>query len=475
MNHRGLATVSTVAVLVLLAPAFVLAQLAQSTPRTQWGAADLRGVWNNSTLTPFQRPAELGDREFLTDEEAASIEQRTADRNRDLANRGALRTVADPNASVDRGVDGAPGSYNNFWMERGTTVVSTKRTSIIVDPPNGRLPAVTPKTRKWLASAEANRLADVRGGRLPTDTYEQLDLGDRCIWYRGIPSFPTAYNNNYQIFQTPDYLVLVMEMIHEARIIPLDGRPHAADGIRQWLGDGRGHWEGDTLVVETIHFNDRLDGGDGTDRLYERSNVDMTLTDASLSGGLGSDALTSIETAYLKGGNSNNRLDASAFSGDVTLIGVGGADTLKGGSGNDMLNGRSGADSITGGDGDDTLKGLRDNDTLNGGAGNDWLDGGTQDDRISGWTGDDILYGRSGNDILVGGDGNDSLYGASGYDILQGDDGKADTSHSRDDDRLDGGTDGDTVRGGGGSDTMLDDASEVDENFAYWAEWVDAV
>ena len=109
MNHRGLATVSTVAVLVLLAPAFVLAQLAQSTPRTQWGAADLRGVWNNSTLTPFQRPAELGDREFLTDEEAASIEQRTADRNRDLANRGALRTVADPNASVDRGVDGAPG------------------------------------------------------------------------------------------------------------------------------------------------------------------------------------------------------------------------------------------------------------------------------------------------------------------------------------------------------------------------------
>ncbi|RTZ97905.1 MAG: hypothetical protein DSY84_09190, partial [Candidatus Neomarinimicrobiota bacterium] len=217
MNHRGLATVSTVAVLVLLAPAFVLAQLAQSTPRTQWGAADLRGVWNNSTLTPFQRPAELGDREFLTDEEAASIEQRTADRNRDLANRGALRTVADPNASVDRGVDGAPGSYNNFWMERGTTVVSTKRTSIIVDPPNGRLPAVTPKTRKWLASAEANRLADVRGGRLPTDTYEQLDLGDRCIWYRGIPSFPTAYNNNYQIFQTPDFVAIVQEHIHDVR------------------------------------------------------------------------------------------------------------------------------------------------------------------------------------------------------------------------------------------------------------------
>ena len=256
MNHRGLATVSTVPVLVLLAPVFVSAQLAQSTPRTQWGAADLRGVWNNSTLTPFQRPAELGDREFLTDEEAASIEQRTADRNRDLANRGALRTVADPNASVDRGVDGAPGSYNNFWMERGTTVVSTKRTSIIVDPPNGRLPAVTPKIRKWLASAEANRLADVRGGRLPTDTYEQLDLGDRCIWYRGIPSFPTAYNNNYQIFQTPDFVAIVQEHIHDVRFIPLDGRPHIPGSVRQYAGDSRGRWEGDTLVVETTHFNE---------------------------------------------------------------------------------------------------------------------------------------------------------------------------------------------------------------------------
>ena len=118
---------------------------------------------------------------------------------------------------------------------------------------------------------------------------------------------------------------------------------------------------------------------------------------------------------------------------------------------------------------------MRDADTLNGGAGNDWIDGGTEDDAISGWTGDDVLYGRSGNDILVGGEGHDTLYGAAGNDILQGDDGKTETDHTRDDDRLDGGTDGDTVRGGGGSDTMLDDASEVDESFAYWAEWVDAV
>ncbi len=256
MTHRTLAAAQAVATAVLLAPAFVTAQSDQSTPRTAWGAPDLQGVWNNSTLTPFQRPTELGGREFLTEEEAAGVEHRAANRNRDLASRTALRTVADPNGSVDRGIDGAPGSYNNFWMERGTTVVSTKRTSIIVDPPSGRLPALTAETRAWMTSAEANRLADVRGGRLPTDTYEQLDLGDRCIWYRGIPSFPTAYNNNYQIFQNKDFVAIVQEHIHDVRFIPIDGRPHMTESIRQYAGDSRGRWEGDTLVVETTHFND---------------------------------------------------------------------------------------------------------------------------------------------------------------------------------------------------------------------------
>ena len=256
MNHRRLALPCTAAAVVLLVPVLVFAQSAQSMPRTEWGAPDLRGVWNNSTLTPFQRPEALGDREFLTDEEAASVEQRTADRNRDLADRAALRTVADPNGNVDRGVGGAPGSYNNFWMERGTTVVSTKRTSIIVDPPNGRLPALTPETRAGMVSAEASRLADVRSGRLPADTYEQLDLGDRCIWYRGIPSFPTAYNNNYQIFQTSDFVAVVQEHIHDVRVIPIDGRPHIPETVRQYAGDSRGRWEGDTLVVETTHFNE---------------------------------------------------------------------------------------------------------------------------------------------------------------------------------------------------------------------------
>ena len=255
MSHRQFAAVQAAAVL-LLAPSFATAQTAPASPKTEWGAPDLRGVWNNSTLTPFQRPQTLGDQEFLTEEEAAAVEQRTADRNRELADRSALRTVADPDGSVDRGVDGAPGSYNNFWMERGTTVVSTKRTSVIVDPPDGRLPPVTPETRAWLDSAEARYLADVRGGNLPTETYEQLDLGDRCIWYRGVPSFPTAYNNNYQIFQTPDAVAIVQEHIHDVRFIPIDGRPHIPESVRQYAGDSRGRGEGDTLIVETTHFNE---------------------------------------------------------------------------------------------------------------------------------------------------------------------------------------------------------------------------
>ncbi|MDA1093566.1 MAG: hypothetical protein O3A25_09910 [Acidobacteria bacterium] len=238
---------------VALAPS---GALAQTSPRTEWGAPDLRGVWNNSTLTPFQRPEALGDQAFITEEEAAAIAQQRADQDAVLAARSALRTSADPNGSVDRGVDGAPGSYNNFWMEGGTSVVADRRTSVITDPPNGRLPDVTPELRARMDSDEGQYLADVRDGNLPLAHYDDLDLGDRCIWYRGIPSFPTAYNNNYQIFQTPDTVAIVQEHIHDVRVIPLDSRPNVPDSIRQYSGDARGRWEGDTLVVETTHFNE---------------------------------------------------------------------------------------------------------------------------------------------------------------------------------------------------------------------------
>ncbi len=253
MRTRVLAVALGLIGCMALAPALAAAQPAETALRTPWGDPDLQGIWNNSTLTPFQRPVEQADKEFLTEEEAADIEQAEIDKNEALLNRPALRTVA--GASVDRGVDGAPGAYNNFWMERGTTVLPNRRTSVITDPPNGRFPPLTPEMEAWMASPEWQHIAGVRGGRLPTDTWEQLDGGDRCLWYRGIPSFPTAYNNHYQILQTPDLITILQEHIHDVRFIPIDGRPNIDQSIRQFAGDSRGRWEGDTLVVETTHFN----------------------------------------------------------------------------------------------------------------------------------------------------------------------------------------------------------------------------
>ncbi len=257
MSHRCFAVVFAVLAVVALAPTFAAAQSINRTapPRTPWGHPDLQGIWNNSTLTPLERPEELAGKEFLTEEEAAGLEQETIDRNERLANRPAERTTAADN--VDSREDGTPGYYNNLWLDRGTTVVTTRRTSLIVDPPNGRLPPLTPEAHQRVTSAESHRLADVRRGRLPAASWEELDLSDRCIWYRGIPSLPTAYNNNYHIVQTPDYVVIHQEHIHDVRVIPLDGRAHVAPTIRQYAGDSRGHWEGDTLVVETTNFSNR--------------------------------------------------------------------------------------------------------------------------------------------------------------------------------------------------------------------------
>ena len=246
MSRLSLAVV-TVALAAMLAPPAAPGQTSGEPPslRTAWGDPDLGGIWNNATLTPLQRPANLADRAFLTEEEAAGLAQSTVERNADLLNAPARRTEAGGNV----------GAYNNFWMERGTSVVPDRRTSIIVDPEDGRLPPLTPEMEARMSSPEARRIARMRGGQLPVETYEQLDLGDRCLWYRGIPSFPTGYNNNYHIVQTPDVVAILQEHIHDTRFIPLDGRPHVPGKIRQYAGDSRGRWEGDTLVVETTNFN----------------------------------------------------------------------------------------------------------------------------------------------------------------------------------------------------------------------------
>ena len=246
-------------------------------------------------------------------------------------------------------------------------------------------------------------------------------------------------------------------------------------------GEGRDLLSGgdgdDRLTGGTGLYNDTLDGGDGNDEIREKEVGNATITSTTLnSSTLGTNnVISNIEVAYLKGGDDDDEIDASGFSGNVTLIGMDGDDTLKGGSGDDSLTGRSGNDSLLGGDGVDTLKGLSGNDTLNGGTGDDSLDGGNNDDGLSGWTGNDQLVGGSGSDTLLGGDGNDTLQGLKGNDTLIGDDGRDDNpAFTDDDDELDGGDGTDTVRGGDGSDSKIDHET-VDESFEFLADWVDRI
>jgi hypothetical protein len=222
---------------------------AQGVPRTAWGAPDLNGTWDFRTITPLERPAARADQEFLTEEEAANLEREVIDRNADLAAREAVRTEV--TTSVDRGEEGAPGFYNNFWLDRGTNTVGTRRTSLVVDPPNGRIPELSADAQSAATERRAYRREH------PADSWVDRTPYDRCIlgFNAGPPITPGGYNQNLQLVQSPDHVVLVTEMVHTARVVPLDGRPVLTDDIRQWSGDSRGHWEGDTLVVETTNFS----------------------------------------------------------------------------------------------------------------------------------------------------------------------------------------------------------------------------
>ena len=256
MSRRVVASLGVlVAVIfvVLLTPASTAGQGIEENPaplRTAWGDPDLQGVWNNATTTPLQRPLELAGKDTLTDEEVAQrdvefAETRSLDRRDDEApglgtEPGGRLTEAD----VSR-------AYNEFWVERGKTIANN-RTSIIVGPDDGRLPPLTPDGRR---RTEAR--AEFRRGRGPSDSWEDRRLAERCLIYRGIPAMPTLYNNNYQIAQTPEHVAIFQEHIHEVRVIPIDGPSHLDTGVRQWLGDSRGHWEGETLVVETTNFHDK--------------------------------------------------------------------------------------------------------------------------------------------------------------------------------------------------------------------------
>ena len=215
-------------------------------PRTADNHPDLQGIWSFATLTPLERPRELADKAVLTAEEAAAFERVQLERQNKDARSGQAR------ADVE-------GAYNNFWWDYGSKVIGTRRTSLIVDPPDGRMPALTPAAQQRTTGPRRPPITERVVLGAIVDGPEHLGLSERCIlgFSSGPPILSNAYNNNLQLVQTRDYVVIHTEMIHEARVVPLNGRPHVPSSMRLWLGDSRGRWEKDTLVVETTNFTDK--------------------------------------------------------------------------------------------------------------------------------------------------------------------------------------------------------------------------
>ena len=222
-------------------------------PRTGDGKPDLQGVWNSATITPLERPKQFGLKAVLTEQEAAEFEKQELESvNADRRDGGAVTDVGR--------------AYNEFWRDRGR-ITPDRRTSLIVDPPDGRVPPLTPLGQKL-----AQQRRDRNKGK-EFDGPENRNLAERCISVRnaGPPMVPTNYNSNYQIVQAPGQVMILSEQIHDARVVATDGRPHLPEGIRQINGDSRGRWEGDTLVVETTNFTDRT--------AYQDSGEHLKLTE----------------------------------------------------------------------------------------------------------------------------------------------------------------------------------------------------
>ena len=249
-----------------------------SLPRTADGHPDIQGVWDFRTLTPLQRPDDREGQATLTEEEAAQIEQRSAQSAIDADQPSEIRTEPLP-------VGGNVGGYNNFWFDRGAGVVDDYRTALITDPSDGRVPALqAPFEMIQLSLGEdipGTRPVRVRAAGIGADSYEDRGLAERCLlgFNSGPPIVPAGYNQNLQIFQTPDHVVILHEMVHDARIVPLDGRLYLPEGVRQWMGNSIGYWEGNTLVVESKNFTDKTSSFSPSVTMAAGSGTTLHLTE----------------------------------------------------------------------------------------------------------------------------------------------------------------------------------------------------
>lgn len=217
-------------------------------PRTAGGHPDLQGMWTSATITPLERPEEYGGRRALTVEEAARLEHAEAS----LVSNSAKPTDLQKQLPGDCKDFGRGCGYNNFWLDRGSQVVAIegeKRTSLLIDPPDGKIPPLTAERQKSMAARPRQNF----------DGPEARPLGERCLLAfgssSGPPMLPVLYNNHYQIVQSKDSVMILVEMVHDARVVRLGGT-HVASNVRKWMGDSVGHWEGETLVVETTNFTD---------------------------------------------------------------------------------------------------------------------------------------------------------------------------------------------------------------------------
>jgi hypothetical protein len=255
--------VAVLAAALLPAAAIVAAQSPRATtpaiPRTPDGRPDLQGFWDFRTLTPLERPKSLGDKALLTEAEARALQQQNSERRE----RASAQTEPRETPRTPGGGGQAVGAYNDFWVDSGVTVVGDRRTSLIVEPADGRVPATIPGAPRQMGSLmeDMNVQPPIRvlatGAR--ADGPEHRGLSERCLvgFNSGPPMVPSGYNNHLQIVQTPQYVAILNEMNHDVRIVPLDGRAPLASSLRQWAGVSRGRWDGDTLVVTTTNFTDK--------------------------------------------------------------------------------------------------------------------------------------------------------------------------------------------------------------------------